>query len=256
MGMLRNWRRRRVLARHAIEPALWRRVTRPLAFLAGLSEDERTRLESLTLLFLAEKELTAAAGFELSERVRLSIAVQACLPILNLGLDWYEGWVGVIVYPSDFRVNRNEVDADGVVHEWEDELVGEAFPGGPVVLSWDAVASSGAEDEPMNVVLHEFAHKLDEKSGEPDGVPPLHVDMSRREWVRTMESAYEDFCRRVERGETTLIDPYAAEHVAEFFAVASETFFESPNGLKKNYWALYDQFARFYRQDPARRLKS
>jgi Mlc titration factor MtfA (ptsG expression regulator) len=254
MGLIRNWRRRRVLRNHAIDAQLWQRVAKPLGFLEGLSEDERRRLESLVLLFLAEKEFTAAAGSTLDDRVRLSIALQACLPILNLGLDWYDGWVGVIVYPGDFRVNRSEVDEDGVVHEWEDDLVGEAFPGGPVVLSWDAVSGARDEDEPMNVVLHEFAHKLDEKNGESDGVPPLHADMSRREWVHTLEQAYEDFCARVDRGEDTLIDPYAAEHVAEFFAVASETFFEQPNALKKDYWKLYDQFARFYRQDPARRV--
>jgi Mlc titration factor MtfA (ptsG expression regulator) len=255
MGLLRNWRRRRILRSHAIDPQLWRRVARPLAFLEGLSADEQQRLESLVLLFLAEKEFTAAAGLEISERMRLSIAVQACLPILNLGLDWYDGWIGVIVYPGDFRVNRSEVDDDGVVHEWEDELVGEAFAGGPVVLSWDAV-NTRSDDEPMNVVLHEFAHKLDEKNGESDGVPPLHPEMSRRDWQFALESSYADFCKRVERGEATLIDPYAEEHVAEFFAVASETFFEHPNGLKRDYPALYTQFAQFYRQDPAQRLKT
>lgn len=254
MGFIRNWRRRRVLKAHAIEPELWRRVTRRLDFLEGLDAAETARLQSLALLFLAEKEFTAAAGFELTDRIRLSIAAQACLPVLNLGIDWYDGWIGVVVYPGDFRVRRSEVDDDGVVHEWDDELAGEAFPGGPVVLSWDAVRTLRGDDEPMNVVLHEFAHKLDERNGESDGLPPLHPGMSAKEWKRVLGAAYEHFRARVEREEDTLIDPYAAEHESEFFAVASETFFEYPNALRREYPALYAQFALFYRQDPASRL--
>jgi len=161
MGWLTDWRRRRVLQKHRLDEAMWPR----LPFLP-----DSPKLKDLALLFLAEKQFTAAHGFELTDAMRVSIAAQACLPILELGLDWYRGWTGIVVYPGDFRVRRSEVDEDGVVHEWDDELAGEAMPGGPVVISWDAAAY----DSHINVVIHEFAHKLDMLDGVADGMPPLH----------------------------------------------------------------------------------
>lgn len=244
MGWLTDWRRRRVLARHAIDDALWRRATRGLRFLP-----DAPRLRELALLFLAEKEFTGAHGLEVRDEMRVSIAAQACLPILELGLDWYRGWTGIVVYPGDFRVRRESVDEAGVVHEWDDELAGEAMPGGPVVLSWDATA----HDPYMNVVIHEFAHKLDMLNGEADGVPPLHAGMDRRAWRETLEEAYEGFCDALERGRDTWLDPYAAEHLSEFFAVITEAFFEDGRETRRRYPALYEQLRRFYRQDPAAR---
>ena len=141
MGWLTDWRRRRVLAEHRIDEALWPR-------LRGLPPARQQKLKDLALLFLAEKQFTGTHGLEVTDAMRVSIAAQACLPILELGLDWYSGWTGIVVYPGDFRVRRTEVDEDGVVHEWDDELAGEAMPGGPVVLSWDAAA----HDPAMNVV--------------------------------------------------------------------------------------------------------
>ena len=179
--------------------------------------------------------------------LRVAIAAQACTPILELGLDWYAGWHGIVVYPGDFRVRRQETDEDGVVHEWEDELAGEAMPGGPVVLSWDAAA----HDPSINVVIHEFAHKLDMLSGEVDGVPPLHAGMDRRAWVAAFEHAYEGFCDAVDRGKDTWLDPYAAEHPSEFFAVVSEAFFREPRETRRRYPDVYEQLVLFYRQNPA-----
>ena len=256
MGMLRNWRRRRVLKQHAIDAGLWQRVARTLAFLDGLDADEEQRLREFALLFLAEKEFTGAGGFELTDEVRLSVALQACLPILNLGLDWYDGWVGIVVYTGDFMLKRSEMDDDGVVHEWDDQLAGEALSGGPVVLSWDAtLASHDPEvDDLMNVVIHEFAHKLDMRNGEADGQPPLHSGMRRERWRAVFDAAYAHFRKALKAGEETFIDPYAAEHPSEFFAVASEMFFEWPHELKADYPEVYEQLALFYRQDPALRL--
>ena len=173
MGWLRNWRRRRVLAKHRMDPALWRRVTAKLPFLRGLDAAQARRLQDLVLLFLAEKQFVGVRGQELDDTIRLSIAAQACLPILELGLDWYDGWSGIVIYPDDFRVRRSETDEGGVVHEWEDELAGESWLGGPVILSWDAAQ----HDADVNVVIHEFAHKLDMRSGEADGVPPLPAEI-------------------------------------------------------------------------------
>jgi Mlc titration factor MtfA (ptsG expression regulator) len=244
VGWFTNWRRRRVLRRHRIDDALWREAVRGLGFIP-----DDPKLREAALLFLAEKQLAGARGLELTDAMRVSIAAQACLPILELGLDWYSGFTGVVVYPGDFRVRRSETDEAGVVHEWDDELAGEAMPGGPVVLSWDAAAN----DPEMNVVIHEFAHKLDMLNGEADGVPPLHAGMERRAWVAALEQAYEGFCDAVERGKDTWLDPYAAEHPSEFFAVISEAFFEHPAETQRRYPDFYGQLRRFYRQDPAAR---
>ena len=242
MGWLTEWRRRRVLERHSIDDALWRRATAGLQFLP-----RSAKLRELALLFQAEKEFSGAHGIEVSDEMRVAIAAQACLPVLELGLDWYAGWTGIVVYPGDFRVRRSEMDEHGVVHEWDDELAGEAMPGGPVVISWDAAAY----DPHINVVIHEFAHKLDMANGEADGMPPLHADMDAAAWRRAFEDAYQGFCDAVERGHDTWLDPYAAEHPSEFFAVVSEAFFEDPAETKRRYPDVYEQLKRFYRQDPA-----
>jgi MtfA peptidase len=244
MGWITEWRRKRVLQKHSIDEALWHRATAGLSFVPQSQE-----LKSLVLLFLAEKEFAGAHGMEVTDEMRVAIAAQACVPILELGLDWYRGWTGIVVYPGDFRVRRSEMDEDGVVHEWDDELAGEAMPGGPVVISWDAAAY----DSYINVVIHEFAHKLDMLDGVADGMPPLHPGMDRRAWKRTFDEAYEGFSDALERGTDTWLDPYAAEHPSEFFAVISEAFFEDPAETRRRYPDVYHQLALFYRQDPARK---
>jgi MtfA peptidase len=258
VSLFRTWRRKRVLRRTHIDDALWHRVVAALPFLAGLSAAESAQLRELALLFLHEKEMHGADGLVLSDDIRLAIALQAVLPVLNIGLDFYDGWIGIIVYPGEFRVQRQEMDDDGVVHEWEDDLSGEAWPGGPVLLSWEDVTLGTVKPETgeraYNVIIHEFAHKIDMLKGEADGYPLPHADMDRAAWRRTLESAYARFLGMVEREVDTLLDPYAAEHPAEFFAVASETFFTDPHALKNEFPGLYDQFKLFYRQDPAARL--
>ncbi len=244
MGWLTEWRRRRVLRKHAIDEALWKRVTGGLRFLP-----RSDKLKRLTLLFLAEKQFAGAHGIEVTDDMRVAIAAQACLPILELGLDWYAGWHGIVVYPGDFRVRRREIDEDGVVHEWDDDLAGEAMPGGPVVISWDAAA----HDPYMNVVIHEFAHKLDMVNGAADGRPPLHPGMDPRAWSAAFKEAYEGFCDALDRGRDTWLDPYAAEHPSEFFAVVSEAFFEDAAQTRRRYPEVYEQLRLFYRQDPAAR---
>jgi Mlc titration factor MtfA (ptsG expression regulator) len=250
MGWLANWRRRRVLAKHRLDEKLWRSATGSFKFVQSLSKPETQKLQQLVLLFLAEKQFAGVGGIEVGDAMRVSIAAQACLPILELGLDWYSGWTGIVLYPGDFRVRRSELDEDGVLHEWEDELAGEAMPGGPVVLSWDAAAN----DLVINVVIHEFAHKLDMLSGEPNGVPPLHPGMSRRAWLAALNEAFQGFCDALERGRDTWLDPYAAEHPSEFFAVLSEAFFQQPKETRRRYPDFYDQLKLFYKQDPASRV--
>ena len=245
MGWLTDWRRKRVLSRHSLDDGLWRAATSGLKFLP-----DSPRLKDLVILFLAEKEFAGAHGIEVSDAMRLAVAAQACLPVLELGLDWYRGWRGVVVYPGDFRVHRTEVDENGVTHEWEDDLAGEAFPGGPVVLSWDAAA----HDPGMNVVIHEFTHKLDMLNGAADGLPPLHRGMALKAWTAAFEAAYQGFCDALERGKDTWLDPYAAEHPSEFFAVMSEAFFTEAAETRRRYPDVYDQLRLFYRQDPLRHM--
>lgn len=250
-GFFRTWRRRRALRRYVLDEALWQHVTRGLPFLQGLTDEERQRLKDCAVLFLGEKEMHGARGFVLTDAVRLSIAVQACLPILNLGMDAYEGWVGIVIYPGEFKVHRAEMDPSGVVHEYDDELSGEAWPGGPVILSWQDV-KLGASG--YNVVIHEFAHKLHMSRGDMDDFPPPHAHMDPERWLAAWDAAYDEFCAQVDRGMDTVIDPYASEQPAEFFAVLSEAFFTLPRAVRSIYPELYAQLALYYKQDPAARL--
>ena len=251
IGKLRKW----LSGKSGTKPlpdVLWQETLDRLTFLDRLSFNEKNRLRKLTESFLSEKEFTSAGGLELTDAMCVSIAVQGCLPILNIGLENYRDWIGVIVYPDEFIIPRSVEDEFGVVHEYNDVASGEALEGGPLLISWRDAQMAG---EGYNVVIHEFAHKLDMLSGEADGVPPLPVDLSRKEWEETLLAAYDDFCALLDEAEgcggETLLDPYAAESPGEFFAVMSEVFFETPDILNDEYPALYAQFSRFYRQNPA-----
>lgn len=249
IASFRSWRRRRAARQLPISPAQWLDAEYALPFLDRLGDDERERLRGLAREFIADKEWSGARGLQLTAAMQLSIALQACLPILELGLDWYDGWVGIVVYPGDFVIPRQSTDSDGIVHEYEDAVLGEAWEGGPVLLSWFA---DMAELGDVNIVIHEFAHKLDMSNGASDGMPALHRNMNPAEWQTAFAAAYAGFCRRIDAGEDTAIDPYAAENPAEFFAVTSEVFFEAPDLLLEEYPAIYSQLRDFYRQDPLR----
>jgi len=248
IGFFRRWQHRRTLESLRIDEAAWAAAEAGLPFLGHLTAADRQRLRQMVREFLAEKEWSGARGLSLTAAMQLSIALQACLLVLNLGLEHYRGWVGIVVYPGDFVVPRQIMDEDGVVHEYEDEVLGEAWEGGPVLVSW---FDRPEEAEGVNVVIHEFAHKLDMENGAVDGLPRLPADLSRKEWLAAFEPAYADFCARVDGGEDTRLDPYAAEHPSEFFAVMSEAFFETPLLLRAEYPAVYAQLGRYYRQDPA-----
>ena len=253
MWGLKAWRSRRASSHDAFDETLWQKVVSRFVFLRALTPGEQRRLRDLTQRFLGNKQMSGAAGLQLTGEMRMVIAAQACLLILNLGLDYYRDWVEVIVYPGDFMPRHEYTDEDGVVHITREAMQGEAWLQGPVILSWEAAADSG-NNQGVNVVIHEFAHKLDMLNGEPNGFPPLHEDMSREAWMQDFSRAYRDFCARVDRGEDTEVDPYAAENPAEFFAVLSEVFFETPQVLKRIYTEVYRQLSRFYRQDPALRM--
>jgi Mlc titration factor MtfA (ptsG expression regulator) len=249
----KRWRRSRVIDRARLDPALWGRTLGRLPFMFGLSDDERERLRQTTILFLHRKSIHGAGGLVLDSGMQLLIAAQACILILNLDIDYYGSWVEVIVYPDEFIPGIEYTDDAGVVHRERAPRAGEAWLQGPVILSWADVAPA-ADGDGVNVVIHEFAHKLDMLNGDANGCPPLHAGMSRDAWSLAFGAAYADFCRRVDAEEEVRIDPYAAESPGEFFAVLSEAFFEIPHTMMSCYPAVYEQLRLFYRQDPTARL--
>src|SRR5262245_3178144 len=258
----------------AIPTEMWSAAVAGLPFLARLSAEENARLRALAEQLLAQKEMSAAAELELTSEIQVFIAIQACLPILNLGLQWYRGWSGIVVYPSEFLVPRSLHDEAGVVHEYVEPISGEAWEGGPVLLSWDDVARAGAQrDTAYSVVIHEFTHKLDMLDGEANGCPPfdprLHARLDRGRWRATLEDAFERLNAELDMVEARLpdtidpesdaadpyyahlpLDPYAAQDPSEFFAVSSEAFFVDAARLQLAFPEWYTQLAAFFRQDP------
>lgn len=253
MSWLTRLSRDRRLRRHRIPQAEFDAAVAALPLLTGLAPVERDTLRDQASLLLAEKSFSAAGGAEVERPVQLRIALQACLLTLHLGESSYRGWREIILYPDEFLRPREETDEAGVVHLSRDILAGESWHGGPLVLSIADVAASG-ELEGYNVVLHEFAHKLDMLNGDANGFPPLHQGMKAADWARDFSAAYADLCARVDAGEDTIVDPYASTSPAEFFAVATEMFFEVPDLLTDTYPAVYAQMQQFYRQDPLARL--
>lgn len=245
MQWYRNWRRNRILQQEAIPDRDWEQLIQRVPAVARYDSRSRQRLRELVVLFLHEKSIEPANDLELTTEGRRLIALQACVPILGLGLEWYAGWRSIIVYPADFHVTEAYTDDDGVVHELDESRAGEAWPQGPVVLSW------AGRDIDANVVIHEFAHKLDMMNGVANGMPPLHSDMDRQQWTDVFTQAYEDFSARVDADAANLpLDPYAATDPAEFFAVASEAFLLTPDQVRRAYPRVYTELCAFYRQHP------
>lgn len=252
----RWWRERRierVLARRAIPDALWDETLAAYPFIARRRADERDRLRALATLFLADKEFAGAQGLAVTDAMALAIAAQACLPVLELGLALYDATVGIVVQPTEVVARRSVTDDDtGLVHEYDEVLAGEAMDGGPVMLSWQDVHAAGqSAAEGYNVVIHEFVHLIDMADGAADGVPPLPDGRARRHWTLVMQAAYERFCRALDAGAATFLDPYGAEAIEEFFPVAAEAFFVAPEALRDEQPQLYELFVGYFRQDPA-----
>jgi Mlc titration factor MtfA (ptsG expression regulator) len=254
----RWWRTRRderAAARRAIPDALWNATLARLPFVAARDEATRTRLRRLSSLFLDRKEFSGAQGFVVTDEIALAVAVQACLPVLELGLDQYDGFVGIVMHADAVVAPREFTDEHGIVHAYDEELAGEAMEGGPLMLSWADVLPDRAQDDmPYNVVIHEFAHVLDLRDGQADGVPLLASTAERRAWLDVLMPEYDAFSERVVCGHDTVLDPYGAQAPDEFFAVASEAFFVAPAALKEEQPALYRLLASYYRQDPGKDL--
>jgi len=242
---LRKWRQRRIIANSSISSKSWENAFDRLPLLDHLSADEKSSLRNLAILLLHEKSFIGAHDLEVSEEMALLIALQACLPILHLGIDWYSGWTSIIVYPAGFAPERTVVDEYGVAHATRGELSGEAWQRGPVILSWQHTEHAGIKDG-QNVVIHEFVHKLDMLNGAADGFPPMHREISASSWTEVFTDAYEDFQRNPKPG----LDRYGATAPAEFLAVLSEVFFEKPGLLKDAYPDVYAALGSFFKQDP------
>lgn len=239
----------------AIPDQLWSDTLAQLPVLARLDSSEQARLRRLVRHFVHRKIINGANGYVVDDAARLVIAAQACLLILNLDIKHFSGWREVIVYPGSFVVTHRRVDKVGLVCEKQSELSGEAWLHGPVILSWADVQPDLKHHRPgANVVLHEFAHKLDMLNGVANGMPPLHGNMAMRSWSEVLSEAYATLNNHLEHHQSVAVDPYAATDPAEFFAVFTEVFFEQPLILSKHFPQVYDQFRAYYRQDPLARV--
>lgn len=238
-----------------IEEALWQSQWARLAGHERLSCAQAARWRELSAHFLSSKAITAAADCTLEAADRLLIAMLCCEPILDLGPEWLQGWHEVIVYPGRFGVRRSHLDEDsGVLHEWDDELAGECWEQGPLILSLeDAIQAAEAPQHGYHVVVHEIAHKLDLRDGHLDGVPPLPDPAWRKSWIDDFQRAFEQLQHCLEAGQESAIDPYAAEAPDEFFAVVSEYHFTAPELLAATWPSVAGHLARFYHGQPRQR---
>ncbi len=242
---IKDWHEQRILDKSPYSAESWQQVAKQLPILDRLSDNELEQLIDLAILFLHDKSINGAQGFDVTDEIKQSIALQACLPILNLGLEWYKGWSSVIVYPNSYHAKSTTTDEMGIVHEGTQHRSGEAWLRGPVVLSGKDVKNSGHLDG-HNVVIHEFVHKLDMLNGRANGFPPMQSGMDPTQWTQIMEQGFADFQSNPKLG----IDRYGATNPAEFLAVISEVFFERPQDLQQAYPHIYELLADFFKQNP------
>ena len=236
-------------ARRKPFPAGWDAILqRNLPLLKRLRPEDQYVLKRRVLEFLALHPMEGCAGLTLTDEIRVTIAAQACLLLLRRPGDDFDRLGSILVYPSGFRATQTERSANGIEQQREVHTLGQSWQGGNVVLSWDA-ARSGAADtrDGHNVVLHEFAHQLDQEDGSADGAPVLDARGSYGPWARILGAEY---ARLQGRGKHVL-DRYGATNPAEFFAVATEAFFEKPRQMQNKHPELYIQLAEFFAQDPA-----
>jgi len=233
-----------------IPESVWLLTVQAVPWLRALDPARRARMRALATLFLHRKRITPVAGLALDDRQRCVLAVLCCLPVLEVGASGLRGWSQLIVYPDAFRVDRSHVDAAGVLHEYQDELIGEAWGAGPVILSWaDVEADCRDPRAGFCVAVHEIAHKLDLLDGDFDGTPPLPGPWQRG-WARDFQAAFDALAAQVDAGQDTPIDAYAAEAPEEFFAVASEYHFSDPGTLRDAMPKVAAHLERYYGPSP------
>lgn len=241
-------RRRRALAARSLNEDERRALEDWVPIARGLPAELRDRLERLTAVFVGEKTFVGCGGFQVTPETKVAIAAQACLLVLGRNTHVYDRLRSVLVYPSQFVVAGSWDDEHGIVTEESRALAGESWDVSRVILSWEDVDSRGDPGEAYNVVIHEFAHYLDHESG---GAPWITDSGARRRWSRLLDEELERLRAQAEAGARSFLDPYAAEDRGEFFAVASEAFFEEPAVFARELPVLYRALADVYRLDPA-----
>jgi Mlc titration factor MtfA (ptsG expression regulator) len=246
---LKRWQRERILRRHPVPDDLWRASLALVPMASRLSATDQARLRELVTLFLHAKRFEGAGGLVVTDPMRASVAIQACVLILELGIEAYNGWSTILVYPRSFQARGERRGPLGIVEVEGPETMGEAWSqGGPVILSWDDSHSSALHDhDGYNVIVHEFAHKIDLGDRVANGAPPLRRGVEAESWKRAFTAAYEDLRARLARGQPTGLRAYAATNPAEFFAVATESFFETPEALERAYPDVYRHLLAYYR---------
>ena len=258
-----NWfqkrRRKRLLAKPF--PAKWEAIIhRNVAHAHWLTAEERRRLRDLVRIFLAEKSWEGCGGLDLTDEIRVTIAAQACILVLELPHALYRNVHSILVYPSTFVVPPRRPGAFEIPSQpigGPLPALGEAQLRGPVILVWDAVRRTGRHPESgHNVVYHEFAHKLDMLDGRADGTPPLHGRAEYQNWVGVCSREYLALREQAAHGKPSFLDAYGATNEAEFFAVVTEQFFDQPITLRQRHPELYGVLQAFYRQDPAKRVEA
>jgi MtfA peptidase len=246
-----EWRRKRIRARPF--PAAWHRILeRRVPYVRRMPRALRKRLEEQMQVFLAEKQFVGCDGVEITDEVRVTIAAQACLLILERKRFYFPSLHQILVYPSAFVIDRVVPTTNGLYAESSRVLSGESWTHGQVVLSWDDVVQGAAvPDDGANVVIHEFAHQLDQQKGRANGAPWLGSRHRYARWSLVMSGEYAQLQRQAAMGELSLFNYYGATDPAEFFAVASEVFFERPAAMAALHPALYEELRNLYGIDPA-----
>jgi MtfA peptidase len=246
-------RRRTALHKEPLSASERAIIARNVPYSAKLDDLDRSELEGLVRVFLAEKSFEGCGGLELTEEIKVTIAAQACLLLLHRENDMYPGVEAILVYPGAYRA-PTRTSGSGVIIESEQARLGESWVRGVVVLAWDHVKSGAAQPaDGQNVVLHEFAHQLDAEDGSMDGAPDLGARARYTSWAHILGDEFGELSRRLREGLRSDIDPYGATNPAEFFAVVTEMFFEKPRAMRRRHPALYEELAAFYKQDPAAR---
>jgi Mlc titration factor MtfA (ptsG expression regulator) len=250
---LRRRRRKKLLAQQF--PDAWREILAQYPFYGRLDEGERSRLHDVLRVLVAEKNWEGCYGLELTDEIRVTVAGLAALLVMNIEHDYFERVTSILVYPTTYPSVFPHRDGAGVVSE-DAPMYGEAWYRGPVLLAWDEVRQGALDPKDgSNLVLHEFAHRLDMLDGYVDGTPPLGLRERYADWARVMTEEFEALVESARRGRRSVLDPYGATNEAEFFAVAVEAFFEKPRQMQGKHAELYDLLRAYFRQDPLERLR-
>jgi MtfA peptidase len=251
MFIFKNWRRKRIAARPF--PDKWMAIIkRNVPLHKNLPPQDQKELQGHILIFMKEKHFEGCGGLEITDEIKVTIAAYACLLLLHRKTDYYPGLSAILVYPEAYVARQKQHLPDGIIAEGEEVRIGESWHSGTVVVSWDDVRRKASDiHNGHNVVFHEFAHQLDSSGAKLDSTPVLEDHSSYIAWARTLEKEFHNLRQAVTSHHPTLLDEYGAQDPAEFFAVATECFFEKPRELRKLLPDLYEELKRFYQQDPA-----